>query len=293
MRFLFCAVGISVLAGAGWCGDLEISTGFLIGPSYDARSFYVRASSGEAWRKTCSTPEFRKQAQGRMVGVQFNAGLPLPALLPSTGLQLIRVPLQTPQSSLFAPDGALRGADLLDAMLRTAAQRGVAVELVLFHPSQDQHFDSPEAILAAVRNLTDWLIDRGHRHVFLDPAADWSEPGWDFDHFVPQNLERIAALIRERFHAKHTDDALPVVLTTANLLAGGSKLAEEADIIVAHGEALAINPKLFERPVLASGKSAAECAAALERYAGCVVEAPAGEDVVRQLAPLVLRPSRP
>ena len=48
---------------------------------------------------------------------------------------------------------------------------GAAVELVLFDPAVDQDFDSPGAMLAAVRHLTDWLIDQNHRNVLLDPAA--------------------------------------------------------------------------------------------------------------------------
>lgn len=284
---------LSALLGSAiaWCGGLEVSTGFMLGPRYDAHAFYSRTSITAAWQKTCSTAEFRKAVQGRLLGVTFGPALAAMEPLAVHGLRLVRVALQSPFASLFAPDGSLREPERerLQLLLDSAAGQGVAVELVFFDPAVDQDFDSPDAMLAAVRNLTDWLIDGNHRNVLLDPAADWSASGWDFDHFVPQNLERIATLIRERFQVKRTDFALPIVITASNRLAEDSRLVREADVIVAQGEALSLNPRRVERPVVVREKTAQGCAAALERFAGCLLDESAGSGIYRELAPLVLK----
>lgn len=292
MRAVLRALELAFLgATIAWCGSLEVSTGFLIGPRYDPHSFYVRTSAGAAWQKTCSSAEFRKEIQGRLLGVTFAPAQTAMEPLAAHGLQLVRLALQSPSASLFAPDGSLLTpeSERLHLLLNAASDQGVAVELVFFDPARDQDFDSPDAILAGVRNLTDWLIDRNHRNVLLDPAADWSAPGWDFGNFVPQNLERIAALIRERFQAKRTDFALPVVITSSNRLTADSRLVREADVIVAHGEALSMDPRLVERPVLVREKLAQGCVLALERFAGCLVEEAASGALYRQMAPMVLK----
>ncbi|MBL0161485.1 MAG: hypothetical protein IPP47_31105 [Bryobacterales bacterium] len=174
MREILGAATAALLGAAiAWPGSLQVSTGFLIGLRHDPHAFYVRNSSAAAWQKTGSTAEFRKTAQGRLLGVTVTSAQADLQPLALHGLQLVRVALQSTSGSLFAPNGALRPAETarLHALLDAAAAHGVAVELVFFDPAVDQDFDSPGAMLAAVRHLTDWLIDQNHRNVLLDPAA--------------------------------------------------------------------------------------------------------------------------
>ena len=53
----------------------EIRTGFMLGPHYDPRAFYVRdaASSGPGgnWQKTYSAPAYRHEAQGKLMNVRL------------------------------------------------------------------------------------------------------------------------------------------------------------------------------------------------------------------------------
>ncbi len=70
---------------------------------------------------------------------------------------------------------------------------------MLFHPAQDHNFDSPESLERAVDLATDWLIDRDHRHVMLNPGGDWTAAGWDFDSYVPQHATQFAQRIRRPF----------------------------------------------------------------------------------------------
>ncbi len=290
---LVAASGGVVSLSAG--EPLEVSTGFLIGPRYDSRLFYVKPAKNSIWQKSYTEGPYRKQAQGRLLGVTLGGfEEPIPPLK-AQGFNFARIELQNRQWSLFRPDGHLDAAVLprFARLLRETAEAGFAVELVLFHPECDQKFDSPDTILESVRRLTDWLIDGDYRHVLLNPASDWSAPGWDFDHFVPQNLERIALAIRERYQVRRTDYALPIVLSAPLSAEVSPRFVEQADVLVASGEALRMNPLRVERPVLIEQKDPGNCAALFERFAGCIVSAPTRGGSLSPLSPLVLKSVKP
>jgi hypothetical protein len=238
--FLFAVVSLCA-------SGLEISTGFLIGPRHDPRALYFRQQPGSPWRKS-------------------QAGKS------TLALSVQRVSLQTPESNAFLPDGSLRAdaAAALDAALKDAANRSVAVELILFDPTQDQTFDSPESLEHAVEAVTDWLIDRDHRHVILNPGGDWSAPGWDFDRHVSRNASQFAQRIRDRFQARRTDYLLPVALSVSNRLAPNSPLVQEADVLILSGEAVSADLRAIERPLLVVAADGSACGAATQRFAGCV-----------------------
>jgi len=53
---------------------IEIATGKMLGPGYDARSFYVREGSG-TWQKTYTGAMFRPEAAGRLMNLRIAQGL--------------------------------------------------------------------------------------------------------------------------------------------------------------------------------------------------------------------------
>jgi len=132
MREILCAATAALLGAAiAWPGSLQVSTGFLIGPRHDPHAFSVRNSSAAAWQKTGSTAEFRKAAQGRLLGVTVTAAQADLQPLALHGLRLVRVALQPTSGSLFAPNGALRPAETahLHALLDAASAHGEALTL--------------------------------------------------------------------------------------------------------------------------------------------------------------------
>jgi hypothetical protein len=52
-------------------GATEITTGFLLGPKYDQKAFYIRSHDGEAWQKTYSSAEYRPQARGKLMNLRL------------------------------------------------------------------------------------------------------------------------------------------------------------------------------------------------------------------------------
>src|SRR6476620_791648 len=65
MVILLLALFLSPLRGT------EITTGFLLGPKYDRRAFYIRNNAGEAWQKTYSSGEYRPQAKGKLMNLRL------------------------------------------------------------------------------------------------------------------------------------------------------------------------------------------------------------------------------
>jgi len=274
---------VLALAAVAPLAAIEISTGFLIGASYDPRAFYVRPGPDQPWRKTNTSPEYRKTAHGKLVGVLLGEAEGLTEAA-TAGVSLVTLPLQTREANTFDGRGVLRARALpeLRRKLMAADEAGLIVELVLFHPARDEEFHSPEAIVDAARNLTDWLIEHEHRNVLLNFAGDWTAPGWDFGNWIPLHFEQLAETVRERFQHKRAGYTAPIALSVPVRLREDAPLIGAADLLLVSGEALELDLRKIDRPAVTSDPGA--CAQAFARLAGCTMSTP---EQVGLLTPLL------
>ena len=148
--------------------------------------------------------------------------------------------------SAFAPDGSLKPAWMarLERLLRAVDQRGMVVCLTYFHPAQDEIFEEPEAIAAAARNITDWLIEKNFRNVIINVADEWDLGGrsWDHARFIPENIDRLVELVRERFN--HADYTLPIGASSSGKMSYPDSLARVCDLVLLHGDGRTPGEKL-------------------------------------------------
>lgn len=248
---------------------IEVSTGYLIGPKYDARAIYVRAKPAAPWLKV-QAGGYHKSAQGKVLGALTANGLTArPA-----GATMIRVPLQSETENLFTPFGKLDPAKAreISALIASAARNQLIVELGVFHPSRDQDIHAPDFMLDAASNVVEWLVTGGHRNVILNFAPDWEQAGWDFDYWVPMHLELLAETARGRFQSMKADFASPIAFTLGYRTGEDSSLIEAADVVELAGAALDMDTRKIDRPVLAVGSDA--CHSAISRTSGCIVDSP-------------------
>lgn len=63
-----------LLLNVGLARAIEIETGKMLGGRYDQRAFYVCSGRGE-WRKTYTGPEYRPEAQGKLMNLRIAQGL--------------------------------------------------------------------------------------------------------------------------------------------------------------------------------------------------------------------------
>lgn len=141
--------------------------------------------------------------------------------------------------SAFRPDGALKPDWLgrLERLVAAADQRGMVVNLMYFYQGQDEQFESTEAIHAAARNITDWLIENNIRNVIIDVANEWDLRGdrWDFDSYVPKHIVPLIEEIRGRFRERRAGYALPVSVSSDGRMNYPDYLIEAVDLILIHG----------------------------------------------------------
>src|SRR5262249_11984207 len=52
-------------------GATEITTGYLLGPKYDQKAFYIRSRPADAWQNTYSSSEYRPQAKGKLMNIRL------------------------------------------------------------------------------------------------------------------------------------------------------------------------------------------------------------------------------
>ena len=164
--------------------------------------------------------------------------------------------------SAFRPDGSLKPEWMarLEKLMRAADQRQMVVGLMYFYQGQDEVLDTPEAIEAAARNATDWLIEKKFRNVIIDVANEWDLQGnrWDHEDYIPLNIAGLVERVRERFQARRADFALPIGASTAGQMMFPASLAETCDVVLLHGNGRTPAEKIerarqyreYERPLL-------------------------------------------
>jgi hypothetical protein len=134
------------------------------------------------------------------------------------------------ENSAFAPDGAPRPAyfDRLARILDAADRLGMVPIVSFFYFGQDQRLEDEAAVIRATDAATDWLLERGDRHVLVEIN---NECNVRYDHAILQ-LERVPELItrvRERSAGRLATPA-GHLLTAASF---GGNLDPSADVVAA------------------------------------------------------------
>ncbi|MFN7998584.1 MAG: hypothetical protein U0Q18_33485 [Bryobacteraceae bacterium] len=262
---------------------VEITTGAMLGGGYDQRAFYTRNAPGDSWKKTCTGPAWKHEAQGKLMNIRLaqalfhdewlreqpfdperNTDAVIKALdfYKNHGILMINVSLQGAEPgydrdvngierdpphrlgpekgtavSTFRPDGSLKPEWLarLERLLRAADERGLFVNLMYFHPAQDEQFVSTRAIHKAASNVTDWLISKNFRNIIVDIANEYDLPGpqWDFKGYIPQNIIPLIDEVREQF--KHSGYVLPIGASSDGRMRYPKSLEGQVDILLLHG----------------------------------------------------------
>jgi hypothetical protein len=141
-------------------------------------------------------------------------------------------------ASAFAPDGSLKQPwlDRAAQVIEAAGAHGQAVILTYFYQGQDQVLAGDEAVRAAVRNATDWLIAKGYRNVIIEIANEHDAPTYT-QPLISRNtaaggIAELIALARSRFAGRGY--RLPVSASVRDLDFPGP-LRASSDLALVHG----------------------------------------------------------
>ena len=66
---------VLLLVAAATLGSTEITTGAILGPSFDSRAFYIRLTTRGPWNKTYSGAGYRPEAQGKLMNIRLAQAL--------------------------------------------------------------------------------------------------------------------------------------------------------------------------------------------------------------------------
>jgi len=142
--------------------------------------------------------------------------------------------------SAFKPDDSLKQSWMgrLERLLRETNSRGMVVCLAYFGRGQDEVFESQRAMVAAARNMTDWLIEKNFRNVVIDVAPGWDleAENWDHGSFIPEYIAHVLEDVRERFH--EAGFALPIGSSSGADISYPASLAQLCDVVLVQGNGL-------------------------------------------------------
>lgn len=162
--------------------------------------------------------------------------------------------------SAYRADGTLKPAWLarLDRLIEASNRQGLIVCLVLFQQDQDEVLSSPEAVVAAARNVASHLIQTNARNVMIDVADAWDEPEgrWDHRRFIPRYVEYLIRAVRDEF--QEADFSLPIGASSGSGMLYPMSLARLCDMVLLQGDGRTAADKLarsrqfkqYGRPVL-------------------------------------------
>jgi hypothetical protein len=138
-------------------------------------------------------------------------------------------------NSALADDGSLRGDYMrrLAQILDRADELGLIVILGIFYFGQEPHLADEQAILQAVDDTVDWLMQRGDTNVLIEVGNESDCPRYRHPISAPPRVAELIHRVRERSAGK--------LLASTSLLGGRvvtPEIAEASDFILIHGNSV-------------------------------------------------------
>jgi hypothetical protein len=136
-------------------------------------------------------------------------------------------------NSAFTPQGALDLAYInrLERILNKADELGMVVILGYFYFGQDEYLVDEKAVVTAVDNLTNWVLEKGYKNIIVEIN---NETDINYDHdILKQN--RVHELINRVKNLKKGDYSLLVSTSYSGGTLPKSNVVKVADFILLHG----------------------------------------------------------
>ena len=145
-------------------------------------------------------------------------------------------------NAAFTPNGEPDPAylDRLGKILDKADELGMAPILGLFYFGQDQRLRDERAVVAAVEAVTDWLIERGDRHVLMEIANEVDVGHYTRDIIKAHRCHELIELVQVKSQGRLDTPAGRLLVSTS--MRGGTQppdpIMRVADFILLHGNSV-------------------------------------------------------
>ena len=135
-------------------------------------------------------------------------------------------------NSAFHPDGELKPDYLarVSRVIEAADERGMVIILGFFYQRQDQILEDREAVMAATKNASSWLVRKGYQNVMVEISNEYRHPGFDHPILLEEDGQ-VLLMETVRSQAPH------LLVSTSGMgdARFHEKLARSADFILIHG----------------------------------------------------------
>ena len=145
-------------------------------------------------------------------------------------------------NAAFTPEGAPEPAYLhrLGKILDKADELGMAPMLGLFYFGQDHRLHDERAVVKAVEAITDWLIERGDRHVLMEIANEVDVGHYTRDIIKAHRCHELIELVQVKSTGRVDTPAGRLLVSTS--MRGGTQppdpVLRVADFILLHGNSV-------------------------------------------------------
>jgi hypothetical protein len=147
-------------------------------------------------------------------------------------------------NSAFTPKGDLDPAYIkrLEKILNRADKLGMVVILGYFYFGQDQYLEDEKAVIKAVDNMTNWILNKGYRHIMVEIN---NETDISYDHEILKP-NRVHELINRVKNMKKGDFSLLVSTSYSGGAIPKTNVVKVSDYILLHGNGVSESAKITE-----------------------------------------------
>jgi hypothetical protein len=148
-------------------------------------------------------------------------------------------------NSAFESDGSLR-ADYLSRLARIldrADELGMVAIVGYFYFGQDQRLASEGAVLRGTRLATEWLLERGYRHVLVEVANECDNARYDHAILKPARIAVLIELVRT---LSKKGWRLPAGTSFNGGVVPTPEIASASDFVLLHGNGVADPDRIEE-----------------------------------------------
>ncbi|MFY0652365.1 MAG: hypothetical protein JXQ96_10045 [Cyclobacteriaceae bacterium] len=147
------------------------------------------------------------------------------------------------RNSSFDSKGNLKEVYIkrLEKIINKADELGMVVILGYFYFGQDEYFENEQAVIAAVDNATNWLLDKGYTNVVIEVANECNNTKYDFDIIKTTRIDELMRQIK----AISNGNLLVATSYNGNTLPTPN-VVKESDFILIHGNGVKEPTRIME-----------------------------------------------
>lgn len=146
-------------------------------------------------------------------------------------------------NSSFHPDGELRNdyMERLKLVLDKADELEMVVMLGIFYFGQDQNLEDEQAVINAVKNSVNWVLQEGYRNVLIEVNNECNVKAYVHEILMPERVHELIDLVKTM---EHNGNRLLVSTSYGGNTVPKPNVVKSSDYILIHGNGVNTTEKM-------------------------------------------------